>query len=510
MSTSRDSTCDKLLQHLKNCPIISGSISIGKRHVSCKGCRVTKTFDSQGRNFVRSLIRHSELDCHKLYCHWTLKRNYKSTSGFKTIRIGQSLVNDQITNFYQSSKNPDVTGDDHETEEEPSDDSDVSFDLPAAEDLMVPIVSKEKVETTTQTDYVQYSDAATSCLEQPSSFENDLKLFLQSLGFDLSKRFTLEDVRRYYDQHPIAKNFTENGFRRDVAQSRHSQVVKDFVISQGLKHSLSSTLEWSSAFGGPKKSIVRAACRAQVKILPYLDEKNLDQHFEIFVHKVLVRHHNISIDNVASVPLQASFDATATTGRLYTRKSGIEGTRILYGLTASHPNQKTFLLNDIEDEDVKVSETREELLVYGMENVRSLEDSGKIGRASSYMSVVILPLISNARPYCIGMFAINKGSDTDTLSIAHNMVIAAAARAGMRIVTLPGDGDTVLRSLQWSLYQSHRGWRWLTELLLPCYLLYDSNGDSFRFPMQDMLHNLKKGNHHANFARDFSNQMKIS
>ena len=286
--------------------------------------------------------------------------------------------------------------------------------------------------------------------------------------------------------------------------------MKDFVIWQGLKHSLPSTLEWSSAFGGPKKSVVRAACQAPVKILPYLDEENLDQHFEIFVHKVLIRHHNISIDNVASVPLQASFDATATTGRLYTRKSDIEGTRILYGLTVSQPNQKTLLLNDIEDEGVKVSKTREELLVYGMENVRSLEDSGEIGRASSYISVVILPLISNARPYCIGMFAINKGSNTDTLIIAHNMVITAAVRAGLTIVTLPGDGDSVLRSLQWSLYQSHRGWRWLTELLLPCYLHYDSNGDSFRFPMQDMLHNLKKGNHHANFTRDFANQMKIS
>ena len=118
MSTSRKSASDKILQHLKDCPIISGSISIGKRHVSCKGCRVTKTFDSQDRNFVRSLVRHSELDCHKLYCHWTLKRNLKSTNGFQTIRIGQSLVNDQITNFYQSSKNPGVTGDDNEAEEQ--------------------------------------------------------------------------------------------------------------------------------------------------------------------------------------------------------------------------------------------------------------------------------------------------------------------------------------------------------------------------------------------------------
>ena len=54
------------------------------------------------------------------------------------------------------------------------------------------------------------------------------------MQFDLKSDFSIDDVHRYYYSHPVARKFTENGFSRDVAQSRHSKCVKDYVVWKAL------------------------------------------------------------------------------------------------------------------------------------------------------------------------------------------------------------------------------------------------------------------------------------
>ena len=167
------------------------------------------------------------------------------------------------------------------------------------------------------------------------TFEEDLKAFFQSMQFKLKPNFSTDDVRRYFDAHPTAREFTENGFSRDVSQSHHSILVKNHVVGQALKHDTPSAMKWSQAFGGPSYKTVTNACKAKVEIIPFLNDENLDDHFGIFVDKILVMRLGIAKSSIGNVPMQVSLDATATTGRLHTRKSGEEGIRTFYDVPAS-------------------------------------------------------------------------------------------------------------------------------------------------------------------------------
>ena len=57
---------------------------------------------------------------------------------------------------------------------------------------------------------------------------------------------------------------------------------------------------------------------------------------------------------------------------------------------------------------------------------------------------------------------------------------------------LPGDGDSTLRHLQWNEYLCKRQFSWLTGLRIPLECLYNTNGSQPVFPMQDLLHVIKK------------------
>ena len=107
------------------------------------------------------------------------------------------------------------------------------------------------------------------------------------------------------------------------------------------------------------------------------------------------------------------------------------------------------------------------------------------------MSIVLLALIPDSRPYCVGMYSVTKGTDSFALSTAHREVVNAVKEAGLHVVTLPGDGDVTLRSLQWGFYTCQR-YNWFTELIVPLDLFYDSNGEYPIFGLQDPLHVLKK------------------
>ena len=126
-----------------------------------------------------------------------------------------------------------------------------------------------------------------------------------------------------------------------------------------------------------------------------------------------------------------------------------------------------------------------------MENTLDLVEEGAISRAKSYMSIVLLALIPDSRPYCVGMYSVTKGTDSFALSTAHREVVNADKEAGLHVVTLPGDGDVTLRSLQWGFYTCQR-YNWFTELIVPLDLFYDSNGDYPIFGLQDPFHVLKK------------------
>jgi hypothetical protein len=329
-------------------------------------------------------------------------------------------------------------------------------------------------------------------VKRDNDFELKLQQFLVNIGFDLPDDFSSTSIQTYFKSHPTAREFVQNGLSRTTPQSRHSNFVKEFAVANALKHSLSSALEWSTALGGPKKTTIKNACVPPVRILPYLERVNLKAHFETF-KEILRKYHKIS--DFSTIPVQASIDATATTGRLQSR-DGIgpsDDGRVLYGLNTSSPLQKTFLNHTAaEDEpDLVVNQTL--IRLNGMENALQLLQDNKISRAKSYSCIILLALIPNSRPYCCGMYSVGKGSDANALSMAHQIIIEVGKECGLKLVTQPGDGDTTLRNLQWGTYTADRGYHWLKSLFIPFDLFYNSNGQDFQFPLQDVFHNIKKG-----------------
>lgn len=90
------------------------------------------------------------------------------------------------------------------------------------------------------------------------------------------------------------------------------------------------------------------------------------------------------------------------------------------------------------------------------------------------------------------MFPIAKGFDSIKLDSVQKQIYCSMRKVGLRLVSCPGDGDPVLRSLQWNHFQSKMTFQWLSEITVPVEALFDDRKGDFLFPMQDMLHNIKK------------------
>ena len=107
-------SAERLVRHITTCPIISQhhSLSVTDENVICKNCDGVKSF-SRDTYFVRNFLSHCSINNHRAKCGWVLKRDYRSESGFQTVRE----VNEahQITRFLQSSRY--MTADIHQEDE---------------------------------------------------------------------------------------------------------------------------------------------------------------------------------------------------------------------------------------------------------------------------------------------------------------------------------------------------------------------------------------------------------
>ena len=138
--------------------------------------------------------------------------------------------------------------------------------------------------------------------------------------------------------------------------------------------------------------------------------------------EILKKYNNVS--DFSKVPLQVSFDATAVTGRFQSRKLQSRCSdnvdRIIYGVTTpSGPLQKTLINVETCEGRNHVAQDKSCICINGMENTLDLVEEGAISRAKSYMSIVLLALIPDSRPYCVGMYSVTKGTYSFALSTAH-------------------------------------------------------------------------------------------
>ena len=128
-----------------------------------------------------------------------------------------------------------------------------------------------------------------------------------------------------------------------------------------------------------------------------------------------------------------------------------------------------------------------------------LLDSMQLVRGTYYAAIVLGPLIETAKPYCLGSYCVAKGFDASCLDSVHRLVKQVGKKYDLRIIALPGDGDSTLRSLQWGYFTDFRGFEWLSSLSVPIDLKFHMFEDKFTFSLQDPLHCLKKLRNHLKY-----------
>ena len=284
-------------------------------------------------------------------------------------------------------------------------------------------------------------------LHQPLSVEDIINNFLRNeLNLQINVDFKTQDLKELLASKPVVKAILENNLNRKHPHSPHNTLIKELIIKHALKFSYAAALAISELIGGPLKSTIKKGCLVDVKILPYLCLKNMEKHLQVFIETLqsYIKDPNSNIKDIGKIPIQVGIDATPVTGKMSTRKvDGLqENIRLLYGIHCRTNQKPVISLEKIPDRPIlSISKRRDRkqfLFINGMESVPQLMKENKIKRVFSYFSIVALPLVQNAKPYCLAIVSQGKGFTHEEMKSIHISVCDAFSRAGLRVITIPG------------------------------------------------------------------------
>ena len=170
---------DKLVEHVSNCDVASGSITITDDKLFCIPCNYT-AFRSNVKHFLYICIQHFRSDSHKDNCCWTVQRD---NTNFSTIKLKSNVIQ-TLDKYLFCGKIPNK---DSYSSSDPS--QDVEFvdnsypstsradDYDVASHSCVSIQCSPLIKDAMQQNTVDNSSIHTQC---SSSLEDDVKDFLQS------------------------------------------------------------------------------------------------------------------------------------------------------------------------------------------------------------------------------------------------------------------------------------------------------------------------------------------
>ena len=125
----------------------------------------------------------------------------------------------------------------------------------------------------------------------------------------LRANFKATDNVKCFEDYPLLKD----SFKKILKKTKS---IKTFVMKSAIKHSQRSALDWSTALGGPLKSTIKYnGCSPKIKVLPFLDMKNMYEHLHEFKR---ITEKQLGM-------------------QLQCRKSDDENGRLLHGLSTYHP-----------------------------------------------------------------------------------------------------------------------------------------------------------------------------
>ena len=489
---------EKLISHVESCEIVKPCVTIDEEKLRCTQCSFN-VMRQNPKHFIYKVMQHFGTEKHKEICCWTLTRdgNQFLTKSLKSkVHMTLDSFIKPAVPFEKIQQPGSLKMDDVQVplEAEPtpvSADSVPQHSSRATDYIDSSIQASPVTKNVILQASASSSDTSVQCCE---TFADGVKNFLiTECDMNLRADFKTSDLKETLKTFPLIKISLENAMQRKNPFARHSSGIKDHVVKSALLHSQHSAVDWSTALGGPRKSTIKSACKPANKILPYIDIDNMEQH--ILKFKLMLG--SLTTMNVEDIPIIAALDATAVTGRMFSRSS--EGDKLylerpdyryLYGLAQKNgPFQQTRLVLEKVEGRKSLKLNDEFFMVNGLGSFDKLFAEEKIKRATSYMVIILVPLIEEPRPYAIGMFPVSKGFDSNQRLSVHRQLSCSMKKMNLQLISCPGDGDPTLRLIQWNYFTSKVKLDWLSELVVPVQVFFDDKGT---FPFQDMFHNAKK------------------
>ena len=186
-------------------------------------------------------------------------------------------------------------------------------------------------------------------------------------------------------------------------------------------------------------------------------------------------------------------DATPTTGNFGLLK--VVNIHYLTGHSHKYNEPTKVNLRNNGETDVVVLEDG---TINGLEVFPKLKALDIVEKATSISSFLLVPLCESSFTYCIATHPVTKGFTGKELREAYHMILEIAKKIGVDVISLVGDGDSRLRSIQLAdhnLFPSNLQWLTTEEFPLQRGLsIYNKS-----IPMQDCLHLIKKMRNHAKY-----------
>eukprot|EP00116_Pleurobrachia_bachei_P001650 sb/3461912/ len=317
---------------------------------------------------------------------------------------------------------------------------------------------------------------------------------------------TAKELAEVYREFPVLGHFTHNAVKRkrDYVKSStgqqkgpHDPKLKDLVASAGLQYSVRSAAYWSTMLGGPQVRTVEREVQDRLQVQPFLNKKHLKDHCLNF-KKIMAQRYGFDNNAIARVPVIAAMDATAVCTRLGTKddkaavmKADKDSYRLLYGIETGGPFKEVRISPEHIPGEPSIFKVKGGKVINGLQECGKALKNGKVLRAGKYIAILLMPLVKEPFPYCIGIFPENKGFNADDMRMVQNEVRRIAVDVGLCLFACPGDGDTVLRKVQWTFYTEKRLFSWLGDLPIPVEVFFNFI-ENFQIAMQDCAHDIKK------------------
>ena len=464
-------------QRLIRCLGAAHLATITENSVACRVCGWEMLRNHH--RLIEKTEKHFGSNLHRTKCQWSLKVDVHGEYFIKP--DNSTLMHQKLETFFERENDDDIdmahgSGDglnenDHHVGTQTYYPNFDTVDVQTGKSF----TSMESKSSQTIGDNVSFHHIFETSLQIQDIPGDNIKNSIEKFNF--VKRLVPNLVRRW------CSNFEEG----TVPKLEHDPVIKDTISKFALKHSTAAALDFSKLVAGTGKSTIKLETTTAntVKVLEWVEKENLKNH----IHAAKEVLQSRVKENVDDVDWIVGFDSTPTNGKFGILDDEKDSGKS-YVIGADHAYNKPIELSQ------KVEGDGSQLLtstgiINGARNVNNMNKTGKISPAAQIAALVLVPLIALSFSY--NMVAIPLGNMLKHIDLHRCCKLAqrVAQTCKVKISAIVGDGDSRLSAIQ-RLHYTHFPdiYCWVKNLEFP--IIFGLQKDYLDFPMQDILHVIKK------------------